>query len=268
MEDGLGGAGVLTQDGHRGALRLVLVIAVVFLHHGDLELEVLLLFLTGFDARFFDGLEAGEEGVEVASDGLAAAQTAEEFELVRLDVVLALAVVDVQPNVDHLARVVLVLQETHLTDALRGAEKLDSDARGGPNLQLVVLGRNFLEGLIDVQAAAAPEDGDVEELAGQVGVVYVEPGVARVELGPQRVLQREAVLLGLEEGGLGQPGRRVNLKLVRVLAWLQVLSFGELDHDLLHANDFLFLPVVVLYREHTVSAEMSPFHALEFNDEV
>ena len=58
--------------------------------------------------------------------------------------------------------------------------------------------------------------------------------VSRCELRPDRILNCKAVLLRLEERRLWQPVWCVYLEGVRVLAGLKVLTFGELDNDLLN----------------------------------
>ena len=202
----------------------------------------------------------------MARHGLAAAQLSTELELVGSDLLVALAVVAVEPDVNQVARVVRILRELDLTRAFCRAEEPQPDI--ALDRQAVVLQRDFLGGLVDVNSATSPEQGHVVVLSGEVGVVYEVAVVARRHLRPNRVLNREPVLNRLENGRLRKPVWRVYLERVGVLAWLQVLAVGELYDDLLDGEDLLDFLVVVFQGNPALRRQMTSLDAFELNNQV
>ena len=117
-------AQVFVHDRLRGAVnhRCRLVTAIFF-HRGDLELKVLLFFFAGGTAFLLHGFQIGDKSIVVTRGGFSASELPMELKLVALNVLVALGVVAVEPDVDHLARVVLVLDKAHLALTLRRAEQ-------------------------------------------------------------------------------------------------------------------------------------------------
>ena len=155
-----------------------------------------------------------------------------QLELVGFDVLAALGVVAVKPNVDHFARIVDILDELDFTLGLGRAEEAQTHI--APYLQLVVLRGDLSRLLVHVHATAPPEQRHVPVLAWQRGVIYIEVGVARSELCTNCVLDGKSIFFGLKKARLGEPGRCEDLKWVRVLTWLQRLSLRKVDAYLSH----------------------------------
>ena len=99
-------------------------------------------------------------------------------------------------------------------------------------------------------------------------MVHVVAGVPGGELRSQGILHRESIIFSLEEGCFGEPVGREYLELVRVLAWLQDFSLGELDYDLLHRDDLFDLAVVVFDGNDIFSAQVATLDSVELNYQV
>lgn len=157
VQFGLLSAQVFIHDRLRSAVdKRLCFIAVILLHRRDLELVLLLLLGACGTSTFFDGLDYRVKRVEVTRLGLPTAQLAAQLELVRLDRLAALAVVDVQPNVNIFSRIVLILVKAYLNDGLGRTKELDESSRSS-QLQLVVLKRDLLGSLEDVQTSTTSE---------------------------------------------------------------------------------------------------------------
>ena len=76
---------------------------------------MLAFFFIGGTAFLFDGLQVAHVRVVAPTDSLSTSQLPVQLELVGFDVLTTLGVVAVEPNVDHFARVVHVLNKFDLT---------------------------------------------------------------------------------------------------------------------------------------------------------
>lgn len=88
------------------------------------------------------------------------------------------------------------------------------------------------------------------------------------KLSAEGVFNGEPVLTCFKQRALRKPAGCEDLERVAVLAGLDALPLGELDHDLLHRGHFLHLPVVVLHSDNLISTHMTPFDTLKLNDKV
>ena len=111
-----------------------------------------------------------------------------------------------------------------------------------------------------MNTTTATEDRDIFVLLGELGVVYKLCMIPWRELSSNGVLDSEAVLLILAESGLRKPSWSINLEWIRVLAWREVLAFGELDYDLLNRDDLFHLLVVILERDCSIRCQVTTFN--------
>ena len=94
-------------------------------------------------------------------------------------------------------------------------------------------------------------------------MVYKITMVSWRELRPNGVFDSKAVFFILIERSLRKPPRCVNLERIRVLAWLQVLAFGELHNDLFDRDDLLHLLVVIFECNRAIGRQVTSFDTFE-----
>lgn len=103
------------------------LITAVFLHARNLELKVFGLFGFGGTPRFFLSFQTCDEGVIVTCSCLSATKLSVKLKFVAFDVFVTLAVIAIEPYVDHLPWVKHVLHQFYFTNAFSRAEDFQAN---------------------------------------------------------------------------------------------------------------------------------------------
>ena len=114
-----------------------------------------LFTLFGVAARLLDSLQESAISIVVTRHSLTTAQLSKQFELVGSNFLITLCIVAVEPDVDFVTWIVLILVKLDLTCAFCRAKKLQADLT--PDRQFVVLGRNLLRRHVHVNSTTPAE---------------------------------------------------------------------------------------------------------------